>query len=83
MKDTIQGFLLMIILVAIGTTLMLCLTKAQKEENSKTYNSEDKQFAEWISPDGVHYWVREAGHQGYMAPRYDSEGNLIIDKIGE
>lgn len=30
---------------------------------------------EWISPDGVHYWIY--GHQ--MSPRYDHNGNLVID----
>ena len=31
--------------------------------------------AEWVSIDGVHYW-----RVGYgMAPRYDHDGNLVID----
>lgn len=33
-------------------------------------------YGEWISPDGVHYWISDCK----MAPRYDSDGNLVIDK---
>lgn len=32
---------------------------------------------EWISPDGVHYWF--GVYPGCLAPRYDHDGNLIID----
>lgn len=35
---------------------------------------------EWISPDGVHYWMHEgANGLSYMAPRYNHDGNLVID----
>lgn len=34
---------------------------------------------EWVSSDGVHYWI-----SGYkMAPRYDNNGNLVIDELEE
>ena len=36
-------------------------------------------MGEWISPDGVHYWRDDIGKNGCMAPRYDHEGNLVID----
>lgn len=35
---------------------------------------------EWVSPDGVHYWVVVDNSRYGIAPRYDSDGNLIIDK---
>lgn len=31
---------------------------------------------EWISPDGVHYWER----YNQLAPRYDHDGNLVIEE---
>lgn len=31
---------------------------------------------EWISPEGVHYWQFGSA----MAPRYDHDGNLVIDR---
>lgn len=31
---------------------------------------------EWISPDGVHYW---SFGNGGVSPRYDHNGNLVID----
>lgn len=35
---------------------------------------------EWVSPDGVHYWVFNSYHQYGIAPRIDRNGNYIIDK---
>lgn len=34
---------------------------------------------EWISPDGVHYWIYNNYQRFGMAPRYDHNGQLIID----
>lgn len=38
---------------------------------------------EWISPDGVHYWIKQTSGtttaRGFMAPRYDHDGNLVIE----
>lgn len=38
---------------------------------------------EWVSPDGVHYWVVVNGRGYGIAPRYDNDGNLVIDKGAE
>lgn len=42
---------------------------------------------EWVSPDGVHYWVSHYNHLWGnffgMAPRYDSSGNLVISEAEE
>lgn len=35
---------------------------------------------EWVSPDGVHYWVFDSNYRYGIAPRYDSKGKLVIDK---
>lgn len=34
---------------------------------------------EWISPDGVHYWMRNGTHSLTLTPRYDNDGNLVIE----
>ena len=34
---------------------------------------------EWISPDGVHYWICSYADRFGIAPRYDSNGQLVID----
>lgn len=36
---------------------------------------------EWVSPDGVHYWVVIENNRYGIAPRYDNKGNLVIDEI--
>ena len=50
---------------------------------NRAVNSPDvvakKEVAEWISPDGVHYWCSISGYS-WLAPRYDNNGNLVIDK---
>lgn len=56
-----------------------CMLLLSGCDNERIVNNNDTQFQEWISPDGVHYWYRGAS-QGYLAPRYDRDGNLVIDK---
>lgn len=36
-------------------------------------------ITDWVSPDGVHYWI-SVDQRGAMAPRYDENGQLVIDK---
>ena len=48
--------------------------------NSYHTNNSSPQMFEWISPDGVHYWVYDGAAQYGMAPRYDNNGNLVIDE---
>lgn len=42
---------------------------------------------EWVSPDGVHYWICNYNHLwgnfSAIAPRYDSSGNLVISEVKE
>ena len=38
-------------------------------------------MSEWVSPDGVHYWMYNNTYQFGMSPRYDSNGNLVIDRV--
>lgn len=64
-----------IFLGMIAVALMTNLTGCMGGET--VYNSE--YMNEWISPDGVHYWKDYRGYKGYMAPRYDHEGNLVIE----
>ena len=35
---------------------------------------------EWVSPDGVHYWMYCDNYCRGLTPRYDNEGNLVIEK---
>ena len=75
--DTIKEFF--IVLVILAGIIFVTIT-ATNDYNSKTHSS-DIQLAEWISPDGVHYWFYRAGYQAMMAPGYDADGNLVIDKV--
>ena len=34
---------------------------------------------EWVSPDGVHYWMYRDDYCSGLTPRYDSNGNLVIE----
>ena len=61
-----------IAVIALASTLLFGLAGCAGRDS--TYNS--GYMDEWISPDGVHYWRDNAG---YMAPRYDHEGNLVIE----
>lgn len=50
--------------------------------NSVIYESEsDYGTYEWVSPDGVHYWVVIGNNRYGITPRYDNKGNLVIDEI--
>ena len=74
--DSVKNILI-ILIVAIG--LVFFVYKTNNDYNSELHNN-DIQLSEWISPDGVHYWYYKYGYQAMLAPRYDSDGNLIIDK---
>lgn len=67
------------ILVAILVmALAICLCAC-----SVLDNADEDHFFEWVSPDGVHYWLWEPpfSNKGGIAPRYDSNGQLIIDEV--
>lgn len=73
-------------LVAIGLGAMLCLGMTGCQSNSQIIdtsadaNVNDYGTYEWVSPDGVHYWVYCGYYRYGIAPRYDSNGELVIDK---
>lgn len=83
MKDeTFDGtiFVFLLILIAVIILLVTSGIKYIKSENA-TVHSDDVEVTEWISPDGVHYWYKSAGYGSMMlAPRYDNDGELVIDK---
>lgn len=66
-----------ILITVIVICLIYCLTGCadinQGILNDATARS---YYGEWISPDGVHYWIRN----GAMAPRYDSNGKLVMEE---
>lgn len=65
-----------IICIAMLVASMIVLSGC----SSDTYvQHDDTELEEWISPDGVHYWIYSFANKGMLAPRYDSSGNLVID----
>lgn len=74
-----------VLLLAIMCTFSACFHEYSTEESSII--SEPLPVVhgiyEWISPDGVHYWIMSATYQYGIAPRYDSNGELIIDQKQE
>lgn len=66
----------------------LCILASGCETNDTLqlteFNAMADQYGtyEWVSPDGVHYWVVCGNYRYGIAPRYDNDGNLIIDKKG-
>lgn len=76
------------IIASLGA--MICLTLTGCSENSQmkipnNANATANDFGtfEWVSPDGVHYWVYNGTNRYGMAPRYDHNGKLVIEYIGE
>lgn len=73
------------------TLIVALLTGCEKTDNciqnGVQYNdgnlAKSIKFNEWVSPDGVHYWISIKGKISMMAPRYDKNGNLVIDKENE
>lgn len=70
------------IMVIISVFLMLVLTSCGdiKRPEIVGVTSGGAFIGEWVSPDGVHYWIYDG--KG-IAPRYDSNGNLILDNLEE
>lgn len=50
------------------------LPATQMQNTNSEYTNYSNQRI-WISPDGVHYWV----HGTDYTPRYNHEGNLVIE----
>lgn len=68
---------IILILMLILLTLSLCACDTQEKY--------DDVMGEWISPDGVHYWAfkAESNDVKFLAPRYDNDGNLVIDRAAK
>ena len=72
-----------IILVA---SILLLLTGC--EDNNQEYRDMpnsviEPMLSEWVSPDGVHYWMYRDAYCSGITPRYDNEGNLVIEELKE
>lgn len=69
---------IILILMLVLLTISLCACG----NIQKTY---DNVMGEWISPDGVHYWAfkSDGGNVEFLAPRYDNNGNLVIDRAAK
>lgn len=70
--------ILIIMSIVVVILSIMILTRKENDYNSVSHN-EDVQMTEWVSPDGVHYWYQQKGYHAVLAPRYDAEGNLVID----
>ena len=64
---------LIVVLLLIAVLLTLCSC------DSKGVKLYQYGMNEWVSPDGVHYWIYHKGNGLGLAPRYDKNGELIID----
>lgn len=69
--------LIMLFVFLIGT---ICLADKSDKDYLNEIHSDDVTVTEWISPDGVHYWFQREGNREMLAPRYDHDGNLVIDQ---
>lgn len=75
METVIKCFTFIVIILIFSLTLIVIFVPATSMQNT---NSEYITYGNqriWISPDGVHYWV----HGTDYTPRYNHEGNLVIE----
>lgn len=78
MDDDLKG-LGFVIISAFFLMIVLAIALVIAGENKTKVHSDDVSVTEWISPDGVHYWYQREGYHAMLAPRYDKNGNLVID----
>lgn len=75
METVIKCFTVVTIILIFSLTLIAIFVPAIPTQSTNgeytTYNNQRI----WISPDGVHYWV----HGTDYTPRYNHEGNLVIE----
>lgn len=65
---------ILVVIVVFIITLTGC-------QNPNIKSVKGTNFNEWISPDGVHYWYyKGTGGYSMLAPRYDNNGDLMIDR---
>ena len=70
-----------IIILAIAVLLLLTGCKDNNQEYCDIPNSllTTPILKEWVSPDGVHYWMYRDDYCEGLTPRYDNKGNLVIE----
>lgn len=76
MKEYLAKIVFFVVLI-IG--ILFLIFRAEASYNNVSHD-DDVIMTEWISPDGVHYWYQQAGYHAMLAPRYDAEGNLVIEE---
>ena len=69
-------------IIILAVTVLLLLTGC--EDNNQEYSDMPNSLMtpmlkEWISPDGVHYWLYKDDCCEGLTPRYDNKGNLVIE----
>lgn len=77
MKKTIKA----IVAISISFMLIGCgndQMSAPSTDGVANLHIESTGTFEWVSPDGVHYWVYHGGYTYGIAPRYDCNGDLVI-----
>lgn len=79
MKEDMITFVLFIVCL-IGIVFLIFFNSESYSSYNKRTHEDDVQITEWISPDGVHYWYQRGGYHAMLAPRYDAEGNLVIEE---
>ena len=70
-----KKMLIVLLMISIIATLTACGSGDNYYLHSDVRTPNGSRMDEWVSPDGVHYWI--LNNQG-VAPRYDSNGMLVI-----
>ena len=66
---------LVLVILSLLAVLLIFASCVESQTIEWGMDNKGNPISEWISPDGVHYWKYNDG----LAPRYDSDGNLILD----
>ena len=69
-------------IIILAVTVLLLLTGCK--DNNQEYcdmpnNLMTPMLKEWVSPDGVHYWLYSDDYCSGLTPRYDNKGDLVIE----
>lgn len=72
MKRYITAITIVVVIIA---AMLSCAYCASQERGHAIPGNNPFDYQEWVSPDGVHYWRTPYN----MAPRYDNNGELVID----
>ena len=69
-------------LIILAVSILLLLTGCEnknKEYRDMPNSVIEPMLSEWVSPDGVHYWMYRDAYCSGLTPRYDNKGNLVIE----